>query len=129
MNMELDVLNEAHAALVKADTLNPGLDGPVEGLGLYAPLAAAVRRLADWLRAEAAAAPQEKEGRGQRSILHGPQVSTTEVGTPQFVPWPRLRRRCRKCIFCFDYSPLCEDWWMFNECGLCSDFDARPGGV
>ena len=45
------------------------------GVGLYAPLAAGVRRLAEWVRDEAAAAPQEGDGRGHRTILHGPQVA------------------------------------------------------
>ena len=118
------MLNEAHLALLKAEELNPGLQGPIEGMterhlactscrrtaqttapditsacrteacmlyvdlqekpswmlaagvGLYAPLAAGVRRLAEWVRDEAAAAPQEQDGRGHRTILHGPQVAS-----------------------------------------------------
>jgi hypothetical protein len=49
------------------------------GVGLYAPLAAGVRRLAEWVRDEAAAAPQEGDGRGHRTILHGPQVRASFV--------------------------------------------------
>jgi hypothetical protein len=120
------VLEEAHSALSKADALNPGLEGPIEGagrvraahcrhasdcsdeaavhdrasretsnrlhspefgpcccvskgVGLYAPLAAGIRRLAEWLRDEAAAAPQERDGRGQRTLLHGPQVPSARL--------------------------------------------------
>ena len=46
------------------------------GVGLYAPLAAGVRRLAEWVRDEAATAPPEQDGRGYRTILHGPQVAS-----------------------------------------------------
>lgn len=81
MDLELDVLGEAHAALVKADVLNPGLPGPIDGLGVYAPLGAALKRLADWLRAEAGAAKPDRDGR--RTILHGPQVSMIEMQVDQ----------------------------------------------
>ena len=31
LDLELEVLNEAHLALVKAEELNPGLQGPIDG--------------------------------------------------------------------------------------------------
>ena len=31
LDLELDVLNEAHIALLKAEELNPGLEGPIDG--------------------------------------------------------------------------------------------------
>lgn len=109
MDLELDVLNEAHAALIKADMLNPGLPGPIDGLGLYGPLAAAVRRLAEWLRAEAAHAPQEKEGRGHCTILHGPQVAIHPVEDPFLAdidccgPAKPPRAGCRQSHACRGY--------------------------
>ena len=33
MEQELEVLNEAHAGLVKADSVNPDAVGPIEGVG------------------------------------------------------------------------------------------------
>lgn len=70
MEMELDVLSEAHAGLLKAEAFQ---NVPVGGAGIYGPLAGAVQRLRDWLRGEAAVARPDRNGRCQ-TILHGPQV-------------------------------------------------------
>lgn len=56
MDVELDVLREAASALRRANGHCPEAPGP-QGLGLYAPLAAALQRLGDWVLVRSSAPP------------------------------------------------------------------------